>query len=390
VKQNRSSKKRIVLVCNTSWGMMMFRSGLMKRLIDEGFDVYVLAPKDDHSKEIEALGCYHIHTPMDNKGSNIINDLLLLKRLYSHYKKIKPDLVFHYTIKPNIFGTLAAKYADIKSIAVITGLGYTFINHGFTSKVAKILYKIALKYSQKVWFINHEDRKVFIKKKILSRENMEILPGEGVNMQKYAPRVKTIQDGKFRFVLIARLLWDKGVGELVKASAIIKEIYPHVEVELVGFVDSKNPQAISKEQVDYWVEKGWVKYMGSTDDVRDFIAEADCIVLPSYREGISKILLEAASMAKPIIASNVPGCRDIVEHGRSGYLCNVKDPHDLAQKMKKIINLSEKDRQRMGVIAREHVLHEFDEDIVLQQYLHAIDLHTYKTKSEKFILKNHS
>jgi len=387
VNKDLQSKKKIALVCNTSWGMMMFRSGLMKRLVDEGFDVYVLAPKDDHSKEIEALGCYHINIPLDNKGSNIFKDIFLLRKLYVHYKNINPDLIFHYTIKPNIFGTLAAKYANVKSIAVITGLGYTFLNHGITSKVAKFLYKISLKHAQKVWFINHEDRKVFIKKRILSRDNIEILPGEGVDMNKYAPRVKTIQDGKFRFVLIARLLWDKGVGELVKAASIIKEIYPHVEVELVGFVDAKNPQAISKKQVDYWVEKGWVKYMGSTNDVRDYIAEADCIVLPSYREGISKILLESASMAKPIIASNVPGCRDIVEHGSSGYLCNVMDADDLAQKMKKIINLSELERQKMGLIAREHVKQEFDENIVLQKYLHTIDLHTYKVKSEKFLLK---
>jgi glycosyltransferase involved in cell wall biosynthesis len=367
--------------------MMMFRSGLMARLVKEGYEVFVLAPEDNHSKEIEALGCNYIDLPMDNKGSNIFKDLLLIKRLYKHYKKIKPNLVFHYTIKPNVYGTLAAKYANVKSIAVITGLGYTFINHSLTSKIAKFLYKISLKYSQKVWFINHEDRKIFIKKRILSRDLMEILPGEGVDMEKYAPRDKKIDDDKFRFVLIARLLWDKGVGELVKAASIIKEIYPQVEVQLVGFVDAKNPQAISKEQVDYWVEKGWVKYMGSTNDVRDYIAEADCIVLPSYREGISKILLEAASMAKPIIASNVPGCRDIVEHGSSGYLCNVMDTHDLALKMKKIINLSEKDRQKMGYIAREHVRREFDENIVLCKYLQAVDIHTYKTKNEKFILK---
>jgi len=387
VSQETALKKRIVLVCNTSWGMMMFRSGLMKRLVKEGYEVFVLAPKDNHSKEIEALGCYYIDIPMDNKGSNIFKDMLLIKRLYKHYKKIKPNLVFHYTIKPNVYGTLAAKYANVKSIAVITGLGYTFINHGLTSKIAKFLYKISLKHSQKVWFINHEDRKIFIKKRILSRDLMEILPGEGVDMEKYAPRDKKTDDDKFRFVLIARLLWDKGVGELVKAASIIKEIYPQVEVQLVGFVDSKNPQAISKDQVDYWVEKGWVKYMGSTKDVRDYIAEADCIVLPSYREGISKILLEAASMAKPIIASNVPGCRDIVEHGSSGYLCNVMDAHDLAQKMKKIINISEKERQDMGYIAREHVRHEFDENIVLHKYLHAINMHTYKSKNEKFILK---
>jgi glycosyltransferase involved in cell wall biosynthesis len=367
---------------------MMFRSGLMKRLVEEGYYVSVLAPRDNHSKEIEALGCHYIDLPLDNKGSNIFKDLLLVRRLYKHYKEIKPDLVFHYTIKPNIFGTLAANYANVKSIAVITGLGYTFINHGLTSKIAKLLYKILLKHSQKVWFINHEDRKKFIKERIVPRDLMEILPGEGVDIDKYAPRVKTTVDEKFRFVLIARLLWDKGVGELVKATSEIKKRYPNVEVQLVGFVDAENPKAISKEQVDDWVSKGWVKYMGSPNDVRDFIAQADCIVLPSYREGISKILLEAASMAKPIIASNVPGCRDIVDHGSSGYLCNVMDSHDLALKMEKMLNLSDKERQEMGDRGRVHIKRDFDENIVLKKYLQTINMYMQNKRSDKFILKN--
>jgi len=380
--------KKIVLVCNTSWGMMMFRSGLMKRLVQEGYDVSVLAPYDKHSQEIEALGCHYINVPMDNKGSNIFKDLFLIRRLYKHYKEINPCLIFHYTIKPNIFGTLAAKYADIKSIAVITGLGYTFINNGITSIIAKKLYKISLKHSQKVWFINYEDRKKFIKERIIARDLMEIIPSEGVNMCKYAPLEKSTKDGVFRFVLIARLLWDKGVGELVKAAREIKKKYPNVEVQLVGFVDAKNPQSISKEQVDDWVSKGWIKYMGSTDDVRTFIAGADCIVLPSYREGVSMILLESASMAKPIIASNVPGCRDIVEHGSSGYLCNVMDSHDLMLKMEKMLNLTETERQEMGDRGRAHIKRDFDEQIVLQRYLHTITRYMIKEGSNKFILKN--
>lgn len=379
--------KKIVLVCNTSWGMMMFRSGLMKRLVKEGYHVSVLAPLDDHSYEIQELGCHYINVPMDNKGSNFIKDFLLLRCLYKHYRDIKPDLVFHYTIKPNIYGTLAAKYSGVNSIAVITGLGYTFINNGLTSKVAKYLYKISLKHAQKVWFINHEDRKKFIKDGIVIKELMEVLPSEGVDMEWYAPRVKSSIDDTFRFVLIARLLWDKGVGELVKATHIIKEKYPNVEVQLVGFVGSKNPQAISKEQVEYWVEKGWVKYMGSTNDVRDFIAEADCIVLPSYREGISKILMESASMAKPIIASNVPGCRELVEHTSSGYLCDAMDYYDLALKMEEMLLLSEKRRKQMGKRGRERIQEEFDENIVLAKYLQTIDKFVDKKGSNKFILK---
>ncbi len=379
--------KKIVLVCNTSWGMMMFRSGLMKRLVKEGYEVFILAPFDKHSKEIQELGCIYIDVPMDNKGTNIFSDFFLFRRLYKHYKKIQPDLIFHYTIKPNIYGTLAAKKARVKSIAVITGLGYTFINDGLTAKVAKILYKRSLKYSQKVWFINHEDRKKFVKERLLKRDLMEVLPGEGVDMQKYAPREKLIKNGDFKFVLIARLLWDKGVGELVKASKELKKTHPNVKVQLVGFVDAKNPQAISKEQVDDWVSKGFIEYLGSTEDVRDFIGEADCVVLPSYREGISKILLEAASMAKPIIASNVPGCRDIVEHGGSGYLCRVRDAKDLELKMKKMLTLSEDELLSMGVLGRVQVKREFDENIVIDKYIQTIKQYTKESENGAFVLR---
>ncbi len=379
--------KKIVLVCNTSWGMMMFRSGLMKRLLKDGYEVFVLAPFDNHSKDIEDLGCSYIDVAMDNKGSSILKDYFLFRKLYKHYKKIKPDLVFHYTIKPNIYGTLAAKKAGVKSISVITGLGYTFINNGLTTKIAKALYKKSLKYAKKVWFINHEDRKKFVKERLLHRDLMEILPGEGVDMKKYAPREKQVKDGDFKFVLIARLLWDKGVGELVEASKEIKKTYPNVKVQLVGFVDAKNPQAISKAQVDDWVEKGFVEYLGSTDDVRDFISEADCVVLPSYREGISKILLEAASMEKPIIASNVPGCRDIVEHGGSGYLCKVRDAKDLELKMRRMLTLSEDELLSMGVLGRVQVKREFDESIIIEKYLQTIKQYMKKSKNGAFVLK---
>lgn len=379
--------KKIVLVCNTSWGMMMFRVGLMKRLVKEGHQVYVLAPKDDHSDNIVKLGCHYIEVIIDNKGSNIFKDLFLLHRLYKQYKKIKPDLIFHYTIKPNIYGTLAAYFTGFKSIAVITGLGYTFINYNSTAKIAKLLYKISLKKSQKVWFINYEDRKKFIKDRLLSRDLMEILPSEGVDMVKYAPREKRVNDNVFRFVLIARLLWDKGVGELIIATEEIKKKYKNVEVQFVGFVDVDNPQAISKKQVDEWMSKGLINYLGSTDDVRNFIGDADCVVLPSYREGISKILLEAASMAKPIIASNVPGCRDIVEQASSGYLCRVKDPKDLELKMQKMLTLSNAELRQMGKRGREHIKREFNEEIVIKKYLKTIKFYTSKDRQKRFTLK---
>lgn len=379
--------KKIVLVCNTSWGMMMFRLGLMKRLVSLGYDVTVIAPKDDHSEKIKALGCHYIDVEMDNKGSSILKDIRLYYTLKKHYQEIKPDLIFHYTIKPNVYGTWAARESKCHSVAVITGLGYTFLNHNMTASIAKFLYKYTLKHADKVWFINYEDRKKFIKEKLLKRDLVEVIPGEGVNMEYFAPREKTRLDEKIVFTLIARILWDKGVGEYVKAAKMIGEKYDNVEFQLVGFLDAKNPSAISKEQVDAWEKNGWIRYMGSTDDVRLFIQEADCIVLPSYREGISKILMESASMAKPIITTNVPGCRDIIENSVSGYLCKLKDSSDLAHKIDKFLQLTTEERLKMGRAGRVFVKEHFDEEIILSRYLETIRSFENRLHNQKFRLK---
>jgi glycosyltransferase involved in cell wall biosynthesis len=360
----------------------------MKRLVSAGYEVIVLAPYDDSSEDIKKLGVKYIELKMDNKGSNPFNDLKLIYKLYRYFKELDPFLIFNYTIKPNIYATLAAKFANVKSIAVITGLGYTFINDNFISKIAKKLYKFSLKYADGVWFINQDDRNKFVKDHLVKRKLIKILPSEGVDMYKYKPRPNRPKDGKFRFVLIARLLWDKGVGELVEATKILKKSNKSIEVQLIGFVDCDNPKSISRDIVQSWEDKGIVSYMGSTDDVRDFIGNADCVVLPSYREGISKILLESASMAKPIIASNVPGCRDIVEHTVSGFLCKVKDPIDLAIKMKKVLNMSRQELLNMGMKGREFVHREYDEEIVIDIYIDTIKSYSETINNKRFTLKS--
>jgi glycosyltransferase involved in cell wall biosynthesis len=380
--------KKILLVANTSWSMIKFRYGLMQKLVEEQYDVYVISPLDEHSVEIQALGCQHIHIDIDNKGASIFNDIKLTNELYKLYKIVEPDLIFHYTIKPNIYGTLAAKYANIPSIAVITGLGYTFINDNATAKIAKLLYKNSLKHAQKVWFINHDDRRKFILERLIDKNKIDLLPSEGVNTQKFAPLDKDNDDGIFRFILIARILWDKGIGEYVEAAKIIKQKYKNVEFQLAGFLDAQNPKAISKEQVDSWVKNGYINFLGPTNNVKKFIANADCVVLPSYREGISMILLEAASMQKPIITTNVPGCRDIVEHNGSGFLCKPKNVQDLANQMQNLLNLSFEQRLEMGQKSRNYVQKDFDENLVIDKYLQTIHIYLNHYKAQKFILKN--
>ena len=380
--------KKIVLVANTSWSMIKFRSGIIKRLISEGYRLYVVAPYDHFADDLEKMGCIYIDIPMNNKGTNIFADLLLMKRLYTLYKELHPDLIFHYTIKPNIYGTLAAKKAGIKSIAVITGLGYTFINDNLTAKVAKFLYKLSLKHATQVWFINVEDRNKFLLYNLVPRNKIELLPSEGVDVDYYKPMPSSKEDEKFHFILIARMLWDKGVGEYVKAAKELRKKYPHVTWQLLGFIDAQNPKAISKEQMEYWAQEGYIEYLGTAEDVRPYIAQADCIVLPSYREGMSMILLESASMGKPIIATNVPGCRDLINHKVSGLLCKARDYCDLMQQMEKMLRLSPEERVQMGIAGREIITSEYNQELVIEKYLATIQL--LLSEKSHFRLKCHN
>jgi len=378
--------KKIVLVANTSWSMIKFRSGIIKRLLSEGYRLYIVAPYDHFADELEKMGCIYIDIPMNNKGTNIFADLLFMKRLYTLYKELHPDIIFHYTIKPNIYGTLAAKKAGIKSIAIITGLGYTFINDNVTAKAAKFLYKISLKHATQVWFINTEDKNKFLLYKLVPHDKIELLPSEGINVDYFKPvQLHPQKDSSFRFILIARLLWDKGVGEYVKAAKELRKKHPHVSWQLLGFIDAQNPQAISPEQVTFWEEQGYIEYLGTAEDVRPYIAQADCVVLPSYREGMSMILLESASMAKPLIATNVPGCRDLVNHHVSGYLCNPKDYHDLMHKMEKMLRATPRQRAEMGAFGREIIVSEYNEESVIDKYL--LTIKSFLSEKSHFRLK---
>ena len=364
--------KKIILVGNTSWSMIKFRYGLMQSLLKNGYQVIVIAPKDDYSKEIENLGCKYFDINIDNKGSNPVKDLKLIFDLCKLYKNINPNLIIHYTIKPNIYGTIASKFSNIKSIAVVTGLGYTFINDNITSKIAKILYKYSFLFSRQVFFINNDDINEFLKYNLIQKEKVFLLPGEGIDTQKFKPIQLEKKDNIFRFLLIARMLYDKGVLEYVNASDLLKDKYPNVKFELLGYLGVDNPKAISKEQMNIFEKKSNIKYLGSSSDVREFILKADCIVLPSYREGISMTLMEAASMKKPLIATDVPGCRDLINDKVNGYLCEVRNAQDLADKMEMMLGLSERERVEMGKRGREKMVGEFDESIVIEKYLGAI------------------
>ena len=365
-------KKTIAIVINTSWNVFNFRLGLLKALQKEGYKIVIIAPRDAYSQKLKSIGFEYHNIIMNNKGTNPFEDSKLIYHLYKLYKKIKPDILLHYTIKPNIYGSFAAGLLGIPVVTNISGLGTVFLNNSLSSKVAHLLYKIALKIPQKVFYQNSHDRELFISSHLVDKNKTDLLPGSGIDTNKFKPNIEQENNtDNFKFLFIARLLKDKGLIEYVEAAKRFADT-EKVEFDVLGAFYEANPTAIREGEMNSWVESKIINYLGTTDDVKAAIKKADCIVLPSYREGLSRVLLEAASMAKPIITTDVPGCKEVVDDGVNGYLCKVKDIDSLAKQMKKMILLSDKERKEMGKRGRDKVIDGFDEKIVISKYIDTI------------------
>lgn len=364
---------KLLISINTAWNLVNFRSGLICTLVSHGYDVIAVAPTDEYAHQLAELGCRFVPLPMDNKGTRPGRDLMLLWRFVRLMRKECPAVFLGYTVKPNVYGSLAAHIASVPVINNVAGLGTVFIKGGWLNRLVRVLYRVALARSRKVFFQNEDDRQLFITGGLVDEALTDRLPGSGVDLSKYKP-VRLPGKYQIRFLLIARMLWDKGVAEYVEAAGLLKRHGLKAEVCLLGFLDVQNPAAISKSQMDEWMTEGVVRYLGMSDNVREEIAQADCVVLPSfYREGTPRALLEAAAMARPIITTDSVGCRDVVEDGVNGFLCRPKDASDLADKMARMIGMSFAEREAMGLRGREKVEREFDEKIVIQKYLEAIE-----------------
>lgn len=365
----KQKNKKLALVANTAWSMFNFRHGLLSCLLKKGYQLTIIAPPDKFSDNLREMGCVVVDLSMDAKGTSPLQDLKLIRSLHRIYKQIAPDFIIHYTIKPNIYGSIAAKWADIPSLAITTGLGYTFVNDNLVAKVARGLYKLAFRFPKEVWFLNEDDRQVFLQHQLVSQEKAVLLHGEGVDLSHFAPQAMPAPDGKVRFLLIARMLWDKGVGEYVEAAQIVRQKYPQAVFQLLGGCGVANPSVIERAQIALWEQAGLVEYLGTTPDVRPFIAIADCVVLPSYREGIPRTMIESAAMAKPLIVTDVPGCRDVVLPSQTGFLSPVKDSAALAICCEQLIAMPPKARTEMGAAGRCFMAVTFDEKLVIEQYL---------------------
>ena len=361
----------MALVLNSSWQAFNFRYNLGLSLKEQGYDIIFIAPYSSYSEKLKKDFKF-IDLSLSTNGTNPITDYRTVLHLYKIYKELKPAIVLNFTIKPNIYSTIVASYLNIPSINNIAGLGSLFIEDNFKTILAKKMYKFSQKRASKIFFQNNDDFKLFLDEKIVEKNKCDRLPGSGVDLNKFAP-IKKKDSNNFKFLLVSRMLWPKGVKEYIEASKIIKNSYPNVEFLLLGFLDEKSPTAISKEQMDVWVKDYPINYMGVSDNVREVISDVDCMVLPSYyREGVPRILLESASMAKPIITTYNVGCKEVVDHEVNGYLCKIKDVNDLAKQMEKMLNLTKEERIFMGENSRRKAVSEFDEKIVLNKYLESV------------------
>lgn len=367
-------RNTVVISINTSWNVVNFRKGLIEALRSHGYDVVIMAPRDEYSSLIAAMGCRYVELEMDNSGTSPLRDMVLLWRYRRLLRRERPLAFVGFTIKPNVFGSIAANLNGIPVINNISGLGTAFVRGGLLLRIAKALYRVALARSKMVFFQNDDDRMLFVDARLVRKEQTGLLPGSGIDLVRFAPPSEArAQSGAIVFLLVARLLWDKGVGEFIEAARRVRQEVPGVRFQLLGFLDVENRTAVSREQVEKWVDEGLVEYLGSTDDVRPFLRAADCVVLPSYREGTPRSLLEAAAMGKPLIATDVPGCREVVDHAVNGFLCKVRDPDDLASKIVEFAMMDDASRARMGARSRNKVERQFSETIVIEKYMQQIE-----------------
>ena len=385
---------KILIIGGNAYSLVHFRGDMIKSMVEEGHEVFAMAPETDLegdaaavmtrsiSTQLSSLGVPFLPIPLNRTGINPLRDLYTIYYFIKKMKELKPDVVLSYTIKPVIYGSIAAKLAGVENVfSMITGLGYVFIGETLRqrllSKIVISLYKIALKFNNKIYFMNPDDLVLFKKLNILPDiQKTVLINGSGVNIDRYA-YVKPKTD-KIVFLIIARLLWDKGIGEFVSAARLLKKKYPDVSWRIVGPFDN-NPSSIKRTDIQKWQDEGLIEYLGPTEDVRPYIAECSVYVLPSYREGTPRSVLEAMSMGRPIITTDAPGCRETVVDGVNGFLVPVRDSEKLAKTMEKFIHNIGLIKE-LGAKSREIAEQRYDVNKVNRSILDTMGLYNSENK----------
>jgi glycosyltransferase involved in cell wall biosynthesis len=357
---------KILVFANFGMGLYNFRKELLEELIKQNHEVYISLPNDEYVPKLKDIGCKFVNTPLDRRGTNPFTDFKLLFNYIKLIKRINPDIVLTYTIKPNIYGGIACAVTKTPYITNITGLGTSIENKGLIQKFTLFLYRLGLKKASCVFFQNETNRKFFINNRIV-KGNTRLLPGSGVNLENHKFEEYPIEDGKLKFLFIGRIMKAKGIEELLEAAQLLKREYPNVEFDLIGGSEENYSQ-----KLDELERQNIIKYHGQQENVHSYIKKSHAIILPSYHEGLANVLLESASSGRPVLASKVPGCIETFEDGLTGFGFEPRSVESLVTAIYKFINLSYEQRIAMGMAGREKMENEFDRNIVILAYLKEI------------------
>ncbi|QAT41900.1 glycosyltransferase family 4 protein [Aminipila luticellarii] len=358
--------KRILLIGNNDGGLYLFRIELIEELISLGYEVHFTVPYGEKVPLLIDCGAIYHQIDMNRRGMNIKEDFILMCNYRKLFKMVKPQVILTYTIKPNIYAGLVAKVLRIPCIATITGLGTSMQGQGKKTNFIKILYKYGLKGASYIFFQNEENKNFFINNKLIEAGKALRVNGSGVNTEKFRPK-RCKHDG-INILYISRIMKDKGIREYLEAARVLKPTYNFVNFQILGFYDEE----ILKNQINDLVSEGSVSYLGVSLDTRIEMEEADCIVLPSYHEGMSNVLLEGAAFGLPLITSNIHGCKEAVDEGVTGFLCEPRDAQSLIESIKSFLLLAPESRKKMGDAGREKMIKEFDRKLVVTSYINVI------------------
>lgn len=358
---------KVLVLTNFGMGIYKFRKEILTELVTSGFDTMVVFPEDKYVEKIEEIGCKHVSVELERRGMNPFSDLKLLFSYYWLIKEEEPSIVLTYTIKPNIYGGIICRVLKVPYLTNVTGLGTSVEGGGILSKLSLFLYKLGIKKANKVFFQNLVNKEFFENNKIVS-DNSILLPGSGVNLKEY--QFKNYPDEKkiIRFLYIGRLMKSKGTFELLESIKEIKQYYEDVEFHIVGFSEEDFSEEINKLSQD-----NKIIYHGEQEDIHPFIKECHAIINPSYHEGMSNVLLEAAASGRPILASNIPGCREIFDEGISGFGFEPQNSDSLITAIEKFIKLPYEQKKQMAIFSREKVEKEFDRQIIVNEYMKEIN-----------------
>ncbi len=357
---------KVLVLSNFGMGLYKFRKELLQELIKQGHKVFVSLPNDEYVPLLESLGCEYIESNVDRRGTNPLADMKLLFSYINITNKIKPDIVLTYTIKPNVYGGIACRITKTPYLPNITGLGTAVENEGLMQKITLNLYKIALKNAECIFFQNEPNRQFFIDRGIIKNKS-KVIPGSGVNLEQHPYEEYPSDKENIRLLFIGRIMKAKGIDELLEAAKQIKVSYENVEFHLVGFCEEGYSEELRELN-----DSGIIHYHGQQDDVHKFIKDSHATILPSYHEGTSNVLLESASTGRPILASNVTGCKETFDAGVSGIGFEVKSVKALISAIQQFLDLPHENKEQMGIAGRKKMELEYDRKIVINAYLEQI------------------